>query len=373
MARPSTHHAGKSDIGKRVTAFALALALGLVLARCMMMESMNDTQPMPGQEIVLRAPGPMVTTLLDLLSFVPAILVAGRALLDERFKLRWPMSVGLSALLAVWAMVSITWSADRFAAGVSAGKLLGGAAIAWAVVQCVRDWKSFRIVCAVVCGLLSVLLVHSLVYRFYELPDTQKAFAENRVQWLTQQGIEPGTFQARQFEQKLTAGELMGFYSSANSLAAVTAMISVIVAASLWQRRRDGGSVAWYLPGIVLLAGAGWIIWGTHSNTAMVTPFFGLMLLFAGWRMGGWMKLRRAKVFAGGLLLIPARLGGGDRAWALSWQSHPAKSDLPMAILGRVDAVAEGSPVAGDGMGEFCQLLSAVPTADCSGGNSRSA
>lgn len=301
MSRVSTYRQEGGAFGARVTTFALALALGLVLARCMMQEGLHEPPPLPGQEILLRSPGAMATTVLDLLSFLPAVLVAGRALFDERFKLRWPMSVGVLALLAIWAIVSMAWAADRYAAAVSAGKLLGGAAIAWAVVQCVRDWRTFRIIAACAGGLLAVLLAHSLYYDLAELPDTRKAFEENRAQILAQQGIEEGTFAARQFAQKVMAGELMGFYGSPNSLAAVAAMVGVIVAGLLWQRYRDGAQAAWYLPGALLLVGVGWIVWRTQSNTAAITPVLGMALLVMGWRLRGWMAGRRKMVFAAGV------------------------------------------------------------------------
>lgn len=339
MSKRSIHHAGNNDIGTRVTAFALALALGLVLARCMMLESLLDPQPLPGQEIVLHPPGALVSSVLDFLSFLPAILVAGRALFDERFKLRWSLSIALFGLLAIWAMLSVTWAADRFSAAVSAGRLLGGAAIAWAVVQSVRDWKAFRIIAAVVCGLLAVLFVHSLIYQFYELPETIKAFQANKAQLLAQQGIEEGTFRAKQFEQKLTTAELMAFYASANSLAAAAVMISVIVVASLWQRRRDGGQAAWFPPGIILLIGTVWIVWQTHSNTAAVTPLFGLGLLVIGWRLRDWMTQHRRKVFTGGVLVLlfgwAALIGYGlyrgnliQRSLTFRWQYWTASARL---------------------------------------------
>lgn len=304
MSRASSYEAGRKDGGLGITGFALVLAVGLVLARCMMLETLSDPQPVPGQEIVLRSSGAIVTSVLDLLAFVPAILVAGRAVFDERFKLRWPLSIGLLGLLAIWAMASVAWSADRFSAAVSAGRLLGGAAIAWAVFQCVRDWRAFRIVTAAVCGLLAVLLVHCLVYQFYELPMTRRMFEENRAQILAERGITEGTFMAEQFARKVEAGELLAFFGSPNSLAAVAAMIGVIVVASLWQRRRDGGQAAWYLPGIVLIVGMGWIIVRTQSNTAMVTPLLGLGLLVMGWKSREWMSRRRTLAFAGGVGVV---------------------------------------------------------------------
>lgn len=339
MARVPTSRGRPSDFAASVTAFALALALGLVLARCMMLESLLDPQPLPGQEIVLRPPGALVTSVLDLLSFLPAILLAGRALFDERFKLRWPLSIALLGLLAIWAMLSMTWAADRFSAAVSAGRLLGGAAIAWAIVQSVRDWKAFRIIVAVVCALLAVLLVHSLVYQFYELPETLRTFQANKAQLLAQQGIEEGTFRAQQFEQKLTAAELMAFYASPNSLAATAALISVMVVASLWQRRRDGGQAAWFLPGIILLLGTAWIVWQTHSNAASVTPLFGVGLLLIGWRLRDWISQHRGKVFTGGVLVLlvgwAALIGHGlyrgnlvQRSLTFRWQYWTASARL---------------------------------------------
>ena len=286
----------------RLTQIALILALGLVLSRAMMMESIRDPfDIVPGPQAILRSPGATVSCVLNLLSFLPAILVSLRVAVDREFRLRWPLSLALLIGLSLWAMLSVAWSPDRFAAAVSAGKLLGGAAIAWTLIQTVRDWKSFRIVCGALAGVLAVLAVHSLIYRFADVPELRIEWEKNKQQIIADRGWEPGSFQASQFEKKVLAGELLGFCASPNSLAALTVLLLLLIIGDLAQRIADRRPFVWWLLSLALIGLAIWVIIGAQSKTAAATPILGVCLLGVCWKWRSWIAAHHRLAFAGGL------------------------------------------------------------------------
>ena len=287
-----------------LTSLAFVLAMGLAMGRGMLLEVIREAFDVtPGQEIVLRSPGAATTAILDLLCYLPAILVAARATFDERFRLRWPTTPMMLAGLGALAIASIFWSADRFAAATSAGKLLAGAAVLWTMVQTVRDWGRFRRVCGVLVGLLAVNVAHSLVYVNSDLPEMKEQWQQTREQTFKDRGIEPGSFQATQFEKKVLAGELMGFCASPNSLAALMVMISMLLVGELslrWSARQYGMLVA----PAVLLALTGWVIGRTGSLTAYLTPVLGVGLIAVGWRLRGVLAHWRRTAFVAGVAVI---------------------------------------------------------------------
>jgi O-antigen ligase len=282
----------------------------------MMLETIRDPFGVtPGQETVLHSPGALTGLVLDLLAFVPALLVAVRGMGDEQFKLRWPASVALLLGLGLWTLASVAWSADRFAAAASAARLPGAAAIAWTMIQCVREWKWFRVVCAALCGLLAVLVMHSIIYLNIDLPDLQKMWETQRQQMQTQGGIEAGSFAAQQLERKVQGGELMGFSASPNTLAALTACIAVVLMGTIADRAAaKRGALAVVAAGVLLVC-VPWMLLKTQSKTAVATPVIGLLLIVAAWKWGRWLATHRRLVFWGAvgaaLLVCVAVVGHG--------------------------------------------------------------
>lgn len=281
----------------KLTDVALVLAVGLCLARGMMLETLREPfAVVPGMSI-LRSPTAAVTAVLDWLSFVPAMLVCLRSAIDPTFQLRRSTGVVLMLGLGLWAMASTFWSADRLAAAVSAGKWLGGAAILWTLVQCVRDWRAFRIVAAAAAGLLAVLIIHSILYVKVDLPDMQRNWETLRSQVGMMPGGSDDSFARQQFERKVLSGELMGFVASPNSLAALVVMLAMVVVGEGLDRLRTRRGLAVLAAHVLLVGGAAWMIWRTDSRTAMATPLLGAALLAGGWMLGSRLAGRGRAVF----------------------------------------------------------------------------
>ncbi len=326
VAKPGT------DGWERLSDFALILAIGLVICRCLMLEAVRDAfGVIPGQDVLLRSPNAAVTVILDLLSFLPALLVCVRGVWDRRFVVPMMSSAVLLAAIGVLATISALWSADRFTAAVSAGRFVPGATLAWAIAQCMRDWRTFRLICGVLAGLLGVLIVHSAIYVCFDVPQMQKMLEENRGQILKDRGFTEGSFQAAQFERKIAGGEVMGFCASPNSLAAMTVLIAMCLIGDVGQKVIRGRSTGTLIVPLLLLGGAGWIIVRTQSMTAMATPVLGIGLLTFLWLLRDWIARRRKTVFAvavgGAVLCIAAVVAHGlyhgtlpHRSLTFRWQ-----------------------------------------------------
>ena len=270
--RPASQGAAPSR-WQFLTRIALILAGAIVIARMTTLETVRGPwEAVPGAPVSLRYPGPATSLLLDLLALLPALLVLARRAVDRTFTLRFRWSYLPMLLLAAWALLSILWAADQFSALVAAGLLASGLCLLWAVSQSVRSGASLRLIASLCFGLLLVLVAKSVFYRVIDAPANQAYFMSNRLNFFQERGWAPGSFHAVQFEQKLMSAELVGFYSSANTLAAVTVFLIVISCGIGIQKLKDGESRAWLLVPLVAVVAGAWIIVGARSKTAAATP-----------------------------------------------------------------------------------------------------
>ena len=256
----------------RLTQFAFVLALAVVFARGTMLETVRDPFDIEfNADAVPRGPGPAASLVLDLLCCLPALLVLARRLIDPDYKLRFAWSHAAFALFALCAVVSSAWAPDKFLALVTGAHVVAAAALLWATAQLVRTWLRLRLVAGVCFGLLLACLVHGLIYRYVDLPDLQRNFEENRESILKQRDFEPGSFQEKQFANKIINGEMIGFHVSPNAFAAVIVMLTVVSLGVAFQRFAHRDERAW---AALIFAAAGLAVvtinW-THSKTTMAT------------------------------------------------------------------------------------------------------
>jgi hypothetical protein len=254
----------------------LVIALAVVIARFTTTDSLRDPWEIaPGSPAVPGTPGPGTGLVFDLLACLPAILALTRGTIDREFRLAWRSSHLLLFLLAGWAVLSTGWSVDRFAAAVTSAHFFAAAALLWAMSQLVREPGQFRVVSALAFGMLLVLTVQSALYRFMDVPENIAYWQQNKTEILKEHNWEADSFAARQFEHKLTSGELVGFFNSANTLAAAGVLLFFSCAGIGLQKLYDGEPRKWLaLPAAATLALV-WILLCARSKTSAATPFLG--------------------------------------------------------------------------------------------------
>lgn len=325
-----------------LTQWAFVLALALVAARA----TIPDFSRVRGETMMAgetpRGPGAATALGLDLLCCLPAILVLSRRAMDRQYILRWSWSIAPLAAWAGWAWLSMMWAADKFAALLGASHLLAALAMVYAASQLVRSWLRLRIVGAVLAGLLAAFFAHSLFYRMVDLPDLKKQWSENREKFLKERGMED-PFLIQQFEQRVLAGELMGFFVSPNTMGAMVVLLTLVGGGLLLQRATDEkgsayekgseaispvaaseadrirrqyagsegskkgmGAVPFLLMALLCLGVGMWMIYHTQSRTSLATPLLGISLVSAAWWKRDWLAANAQRVFWLGVATIGA-------------------------------------------------------------------
>src|SRR2546423_1248190 len=81
----------------------------------------------------------------------------------------------------------------------------------------VRSWLALRLVAGMCLGLLLIYTAHGLIHEFIDVPENIRYWTENGPRELAQRHWAPDSFEARQFEQKLKHGEMIGMAASPNT------------------------------------------------------------------------------------------------------------------------------------------------------------
>ncbi len=271
----------------RLTQFAFYFTLALVCARAMMMETLRDpTEIAPGFPQVPRGAGPAAAVVLDLLMCLPAVLVLLRRVMDKTYVLRWSISQVLLGALALWAVISTAWSADKWLAGVTAFHFVAMASLVWGSAQLVRSWLRLRWVVAVCFGMLLVHLAQGVQYRFIDYPDNVRYWQGHKDEELARRGWKPDSFDAQQLEKKLLSGEMVGFSVSPNTYAAMLVVLTIVSAGSMIQRIVDRDEIGWPVAIGITIPITAFLLRYTDSKTAYATPFIAviLFLIIYKWR-----------------------------------------------------------------------------------------
>ena len=292
-------HAGATNAGidwfSWITHGAFLLAIVVVGARAMMGEMLRDpSDPTAG---AAAAPGPATSLLLDLLCCLPGLLVLARRVLDRTYIVRLSWSHLPMALLAGWMALSVTWSADRFAAMVSAASFISALVVLWSMTQLVRSWARLRLAIAAIVGLLLVYVAAGSEYYFVELRATQREFYSDPARYLLNMGIEPGSFEATQFKNRLDSGGVGIFSTSPNTYAAVLVMMSVVAAGAMIQRAAHRDHWGWIIPFILTAPLAAVLLHHTQSRTAMALIVLAALLLAAVGVLRRWLATRSKLAF----------------------------------------------------------------------------
>ncbi len=268
------------QIARWLSLAAFAIALIVVIARFTTVDALRDPwDAQPGADATAATPGPGTGLVFDLIAAFPALLVLVRRVIDRQFRLSIRLSHALLLALAGWMLLSTAWASDQFAAIVTASHFFAAACLLWAMSQLVRSFDRFRLVSAICFGLMLVLVAQSAIYRLVDVPQNIAYWNEHQDAILKSQNLEPDSFGAKQFQQKLVRGELVGFFNSSNTFAAVGVLLFFAAIGIGIQKLADRESQKWgLLIGIATIALI-WILLCARSKTSAATPFVGIGLL----------------------------------------------------------------------------------------------
>lgn len=288
-----------------VTQVAFFLSLGLVIARCTMMESLTDPTPVTvGGTASPASPGPGTTFWLNLLCCVPAILVLIRRAIDRTYYLHFGISHLLLGLLSLLALISTAWASNKYAAFINSSTMIAAAAMFWSATQLVRSWTRLRLVAGACFGIMLICTAHGLIYKYLDHPGTVEEWKKIRTDEFQRRGWTEDSFTAKQFELKLLNAELVGFFASPNTMAAMIVFLGIVTAGVAIQRIVNRDEPGWAGAIIPAAVPAMLVIHLTHSKTALLTPVLAAILLFSISRLRNWMLLHRRAIFRAAIALF---------------------------------------------------------------------
>src|SRR2546427_13308797 len=88
--------------GPMLTQAAFVITIALIIARALMPEILRDAmEAVPGGDTTPRGAGPATSLVLDLICWIPALLVLVRTIIEKDYVIRLRLSHVLFALLAL--------------------------------------------------------------------------------------------------------------------------------------------------------------------------------------------------------------------------------------------------------------------------------
>lgn len=284
-----------------LTRIAFGIALTMVGVRATILEAPRDLISAAGTP---HAPLAGTSLMLDLLSFVPVILIVVRRLVDPEFRIKKSPVHLVWMALAFFALLSTSWASDKYLTLVTAPQLISVGALSWSIMQCVRRWEHLRVVAAFAFGLLLVNAAQGILWREVEWKPTLEVFRRNQDSMLRERGFEPGSFAADRFVAKLEAGEMMGFATSPNTFGAIVVMLSIVSVGVMVQRIVNKDESGWAGAPLVGLGTATYLLSSVHSKAAWVALLLGMLCLGVWVALRGWMARRHRLVFICGALTV---------------------------------------------------------------------
>ncbi len=145
------------------------------------------------------------------------------------------------------------------------------------------------------------------MYRYFDAPDTAKYWKDYRAAMMAEHQWHEGDYALKMYEQKILNAELVGFFASPNSFAAVIVLLGVIVGGVAVQRIMNGDESGLTGALILPLPAAMWVVWLTQCKAAFFTPIIAAGILGAVAFSGSALNRKRKEAFAAcGLALILA-------------------------------------------------------------------
>ena len=283
-----------------LTLAAFVLALGLVACRSTMMEVVREASINTGKERLPQGPAATTTLILDLITWLPLLLILIRRAIDPTYILRLHWSHGIMLLLGIWTACSVMWSSDKFLAIVNASKWIAGLSLVFSASQLVRSWQRMRVVGGLCGALAMVYIMQAGNYRIFDHP----ALVENWNRETRQQFIADNPhltqFQIEQYDRKVKAGEMLGFFTSPNTFAAMTALCVFAVVGLMIQRYIDDDEIGFAAALGVIVVLSLVVIYLTDSRTAMGGVVLTGILLAIVWRFRAWIISNSRKAYFGG-------------------------------------------------------------------------
>ncbi|NNM85406.1 MAG: O-antigen ligase family protein [Phycisphaerales bacterium] len=293
-------------------------------------------------------PGELVgLAAIGLLFLSIALLAAGKAP-----RMFWP-AAGLIACLMALGGASAWLATDKFAAIIGWCDMALGLCGGLVAMLTANDFRRRQFAFAFLILLFAGFCAKGLYQRMVEIPDTIRFFNAHQDQSLRENGLAPGTLDARLFEARMNSREVTGFFYLSDAFAeALTPLIVLAAAMALallsfyqepapeaqpFQRKRRSSSSPpgqnaiplrpFLLTSSIILALVGLVVtWLTRSKGGLASSLICLIgLAMMMWKWRAIISRYRWRIYWAGLLTV-ALLAAAVLAYGLITGSLPTKS-----------------------------------------------
>ncbi|MBN1845539.1 MAG: O-antigen ligase family protein [Sedimentisphaerales bacterium] len=295
----------------RLETVLLLLAGLLITARSTLFESFPRRVLIqnPSQQIDIGNAEVVCMALMSLL--ILSGLIFWLVIRARRSPWRWRNTglLGPLLLLLVGSVISAAYASNRHVALITAATLLGQIVLVLLLVQWLDTaWKQRLLLC--ILGAAGVVMGYRCWELYsYELPATEANFLQDPNAALASQGIDPGTYAARQYIARVTSRDVRGYFGTSNTAASF--FLLSIAATLVLLLERPGGNRPnpdryFLMAGLLLLLLQGIGLALTQSKGGIAAGVLALAVFGGLWMRRDAVCRQRRRVLTIAIILLAA-------------------------------------------------------------------
>ncbi len=290
----------RERIGQNLEAACLVMLLGVVGLRPLIAETYDSAGLSLTRALQnIQDPLPFATLMIDAVILLAALVwLISRILLNDR-TYRWCGIEWGGVMLALAAGASCVFAGNRRLAINGAADWLSVLLLAVVLTQLLRDRWRIRLAVCVVVASASAQAVECLHQAFYVIPETEAAYASQREEIWSSQGVPLDSERVQLFEARMKAREASGYLAHANVAGAHLVMGCLVAfSAGVATRRRGDRTVSW-LSAVPLWLLAMLLAYAAYLTRALGAMTAGaIMLVLLAWCL--WKTPTRRSALIGG-------------------------------------------------------------------------
>ncbi|MBN2211712.1 MAG: O-antigen ligase family protein [Sedimentisphaerales bacterium] len=298
-----------NKILRRLDILLLLMITVLVSGRCLINEAFPLNRRLTGP-----SPGPLIASgeTTAMIVFATLIFTALLVWLFVRIRsgISWRKTslVGPLILFIIAAIISSAVASDKNRAVVGVTNLLSQIAAAVLLVQLLdAPWKRRLLACAIIAG-GATQAYRCWEQHHYDFNEAIRNYEADPQRALAAQNIEPGTYAAEQFKERLYSRDVGGYFAISNTAAAFF-ILSLSITLAMVLRRWNKANLTPMLLGVGLLAVQLFGLALTQSKGGIAAFGLAVSLTVVLWTGRRFLTQHQKAAFVGTIMLITLAVG----------------------------------------------------------------
>jgi len=296
----------KLKLARNIDCLLLFFCCLLVAARCQIHESfpptLRVTGPLPGPSIGYAG----ITTMMILtgLILLAGVVWAAVHIICDSFTWRRTKLVLPVFFIMLAGAIATSSASNKHTALIAGLTLLGQLVLTLLLIQLLDTPQKQKLMLCVIAATGVTFAYRCWEQYHWEIPETIRMFDEDPTATLANQQLEPGTYAAQQYIERLQSRDISGYFAISNTAASFFILsITATLGLLLGQGKKSPRTACWFIAGVALfIQMAGLLL--TQSKGGIGAWIAGIFLLVLFWKWRKFFLKHLRLTFASTVVII---------------------------------------------------------------------